>query len=313
MKETTLGYLSHDGTSQIRALLWEDTTSPLAVIQIIHGAAEHIERYRDFAAFLVNEGYVVCGADHIGHGKSVSEAKQLGHMPLKGGRDILVEDAHSLRKQVQEKYPNAPYLMLGHSMGSFILREYLTQYGEGLAAAIISGTGQQNPTLSAVGSFVAKATATLRGAENRSNLLHNLGLGAYGKQVPNARTELDWLSTDPATVDAYIADDESGMRFSAGAYATLTDLTGRMVTPTAAAKIPKTLPLLFIAGAEDPVGENGEGVRRAVAQYQQAGVEQITLKLYEGMRHEVLNEVDRKVVYKDIADWIRSVSRGEQL
>ena len=328
MKETTLRYLSHEDMVQIRALLWEAdndeepstssgtaqergskrrVSAPQAIIQIVHGASEHIERYRDFAAFLVRAGYVVCGADHVGHGKSASTPEQLGHMPLKKGRDILLEDVHTLRQRVQSVYPDVPYVLFGHSMGSFILREYLVRCGNGLAAAIISGTAQQSPLLSFFGGLVAKFIAALHGAEQRSTFLHNLGLGAYGKQIPNARTTLDWLSTDPTVVDAYSADNACGMQFSAGAYVTLTELTGRIVTSSHADQIPKTVPLLFIAGAQDPVGENGKGVRKAVRQYQQAGVEHITLNIYDGMRHEVLNEVEREQVYKDIVAWLQEI------
>ncbi|HBT95823.1 MAG TPA: alpha/beta hydrolase [Coriobacteriia bacterium] len=281
-----------------------DLHHPKAVVQIIHGAAEHIERYRDFAEFLTGQGYVVCGADHVGHGKSIAAPGQLGHMPLKGGRDVLVEDVRTLRSLMTEKFPGSPYIMFGHSMGSFILREYLPEYGEGLTAAIISGTGQQSPALSAVGGFVAQVIARVAGAEKRSKLLHGLGLGAYSKRIPDARTDLDWLSTDPATVDAYIADARCGMPFSAGAYVTLTELTGRMVKPASSARIPKNLPVLFIAGEEDPVGESGACVRKAVEQFRAAGIKRVDLKLYAGKRHEVLNEREKETVYRDIADWL---------
>lgn len=309
MTESTAYFASQDGKTQIRALLWQDDlqTAQKGIVQIIHGAAEHIERYRDFAEFLVGEGYVVCGADHVGHGKSVTHDEQRGHMPLKGGRDVLVQDTHTLKTLMSERFSGLPYVMFGHSMGSFILREYLTEYGEGLAAAIISGTGQQSPALSAVGGFVAKLIAATAGAEKRSKLLHNLGLGAYGKQIPDARTDLDWLSTDPATVDAYIADEESGMMFSAGSYVTLTELTGSMVKRTSSERIAKTLPILFISGENDPVGENGVGVRKAVEQFRSAGINKVDLKLYAGKRHELLNEREKETVYRDIADWLTAL------
>ncbi len=304
MNKSTFTFLSHDKSTQIRAIVWQKSKEPRAIVQIIHGAAEHIERYTDFAEFLCDAGIVVCGADHIGHGKSVSSKKQLGHMPLKDGREILIEDTHSLYQKIHEQYPTLPYILFGHSMGSFILREYLTQHSQEVFAAIISGTGQQSKALSVVGGAVAKIIAKLKGAETRNGLLHNLGLGAYSKQIPNARTKLDWLSNDPKVVDEYIADEECGMKFSAGSYATLTDLTGKMVEADSASKIAKEIPLLFIAGEDDPVGEKGRGVLKAVEQYKQAEIKNITCNIYPNMRHEVLNELEKQKVYQDILQWI---------
>jgi alpha-beta hydrolase superfamily lysophospholipase len=337
--ESTLTFPSHDNTSTIHALLWEpadgaaddaessevtsaeasaDASAPPAsaptqtptsapprgIIQVIHGAAEYCARYRHFAAFFVAAGYVVCADDHIGHGQSASTPETLGHLPLKGGLDILVNDEHQLRQIVAARYPqNTPYIMLGHSMGSFILRAYIARHGTGLAAAIISGTGHQPRALSAFGSLAARIIATFKGATSHSLLLHNLGMGAFSTAISPARTPLDWLSTDPAVVDAYIADPLCGMMFTVGGYATLTELTGDMVKGTAA-RVPKDLPLLFIAGSEDPVGDKGVAVQKAARHYRQAGVRHVDLKIYEGLRHEILNEPIRESIYQDILTWL---------
>ena len=315
MQETELYFPSFDGSSNIRALLWEpdglegDGINARGLLQILHGMAEHIERYRGFAEFCTEHGFIVFGHDDIGHGKSVANEDQWGHMP-KNGKEILVGDAHSLRQLMQERFSTAepegslPLVMFGHSMGSFVLRLYLAQYGEGVTAAIICGTGQLSPLLSAGGSLLARLLSAIKGEEYRSPLLHNLSVGAYSKQIGNARTPLDWLSTDEAIVDEYISAPDCGFMFDASATVALTDITGSMVKRETVAAVPASLPLLFIAGIGDPVGEKGAGVKRAEQLFRSTGHTDVTLILYEGMRHEVLNERDKECVYSDIMNWL---------
>ena len=307
-----IGFLSHDGTSTIKGLVWEPaqargsrrSTAPRGVIQIVHGMVEHVGRYDEFARFLGGHGFVVCATDHIGHGKSVASANELGCLPP-DGKEILIEDVHELRKTVTARYSRqTPYIMFGHSMGSFVVRAYLARYGEDVSAAVICGTGQQPLALSKAGNALARFFVKTKGPDYRSALLDSMGVGAYAKQVENPRTPHDWISTDPAVVDAYIADELCGAMFSVGGYATLTDLTGEVASPSCAAKVPKDLPVLFVSGAEDPVGGCGKGVRAAADQLQRAGVQDVEVRLYAGMRHEILNEPGRAQVYTEVADWI---------
>jgi alpha-beta hydrolase superfamily lysophospholipase len=312
--ESEFFFPSADGKTQVRALLWEpdptEASSIKGILQIAHGMAEHIERYRDFAKFLANNGYIVCANDHIAHGKSVSTRTEWGCLPKKGGMDILLADIHELRILTTKRYlAHLPYIALGHSMGSFIVRAYCAKYWDGLSAAILSGTGQQPATLSSVGNLAARFIATFRGAAYKSKFLDSLGVGAYAKAIDNPRTPLDWLSHNTDNVDAYLADPASGFMFSAGGYATLTELTGFIVSRTAAENTPKDLPMLFVAGADDPVGNKGAGVQQAVDQLKKAGVEKVDLILYENMRHEILNETNREQVYQDILNWLAGVLR----
>ena len=303
----TLRYASADGESTIRALLWraEGGDAPRGIVQIVHGMSEHVERYAPFAKFLVGHGFVVCANDHVGHGKSAACPNDLGHLPAKGGADVLVADVHALRTMVASRYSaGVPYVIFGHSMGSFVARKYITCHAEGLAAAILCGTGQQPPALSSAGNALAKVLAKAKGERYKSELLHALADGAYSKAVPDARTDFDWLSCDPSQVDAYIADPECGQMFTAGGYATLTALTGEVARAKSAAKVPKGLPLLFIAGGQDPVGDCGRGVQKAVAEYRAAGVETVDMRLYPGMRHEILNEPGRDQVMGDVVAWL---------
>ncbi len=262
MKTATSKYPSADGKTAIRALLWEpdaaeqpegsETPERLrysdvrGIVQVVHGMSEHVVRYAHFAKFLVESGFVVCANHHVGHGESVSDAQDLGHMPARDGAEVLVRDVHALRGIMQARFGSeVPYVMFGHSMGSFITRKYISEHGEGLAAAVLCGTGQQAAALSMAGNALANALARLRGERYKSGLLHSMADGAYSKAVKNPRTDFDWLSTDPAQVDAYINDSECGQMFTVGGYATLTALTGEVVRAESASKVPKVLPLLL--------------------------------------------------------------------
>lgn len=311
---TTVGFKSHDGSSQIKGLMWtpegaggggRSAVRPAGIVQLVHGMSEYVGRYDEFARVLAGCGYVVCGSDHIGHGKSVASPADLGHLPSHGGMDILVEDVHELRKIVSSRYSSqTPYFVFGHSMGSFVSRVYIARHGEGLAGAVLCGTGNQPVSLSKAGNLLARILCAVRGERSYSKLLNGMADGAYSKCIADARTPLDWLSTDPAVVDAYIADELSGAPFTVGGYATLTELTGASASFAFASRVPKELPLLFIAGAEDPVGDNGVGVRAAAALMSQAGMPNVGTILYEGMRHEILNEPGRAQVHADVLAWL---------
>ncbi len=306
-----VGFLSHDGESTIKGSVWRPVeaagrrgAAPRGVVQIVHGMVEHIGRYDEFARYLVGQGFVVCAEDHIGHGRSVSDASQLGCLPV-DGKEILIEDVHELRKTVTARYSRqTPYILFGHSMGSFISRAYLARHGKGVDAAVLCGTGQQPLALSKAGNALARFLAKRKGPDYRSALVDGMGVGAYAKQVQNPRTPHDWICTDPAVVDAYIADELCGAMFSVGGYAALTDLTAEVATAACAAKVPKDLPVLFVAGAEDPVGACGKGVQAAAEQLRGAGVRDVSVKLYPGMRHEILNEPGKRQVFADVADWM---------
>lgn len=309
MQTTTISYPSHDNASTIRALVWEPDDaarpdfSPRAVVQIVHGMSEHVERYAPFAEFLVGRGFVVCANDHVGHGKTAGE-RDLGHMPLANGADVLVEDVHALRKKACERYPHARHVMFGHSMGSFVTRVYLTRHADGLSAAILCGTGQQPRIQTVAGRVITRLIAQIRGERHVSRFVDSLGAGAYGRAIKNARTDVDWISSDPDVVDEYIADPLCGQPFTVGAYATLASLVADATDARLARRVPKDLPLLFVAGAEDPVGDCGRGVARAVDEYRNAGVRLVEMGIYPGARHEILNEPCREAVWHDVEEFL---------
>lgn len=300
--------LSSDDRSWLRVMVWLPPAgyTRRGVVQLIHGMAEHIERYDDFACFLAGLGYVVFGHDHIGHGKSVTTADELGCMPLEGGKDILIEDVNRVQQaalRVCGSWDGLPRFIFGHSMGSYVTRAYIARYAAGLSGAVICGTGNQPHFVARAGNMLARFIGSVKGADYRSRLLDNLCVGAFASAVEDARTDCDWISTDPAVVDAYRADPLAGFMFSAGGFATLTDLVAEVVTPASAAAVPDDVPLLFIAGAEDPIGACGAEVKKAADLYKNQGVKNVRTIIYPGMRHEILNEPRHEDVYSDVEAW----------
>lgn len=305
VEKETLSFISLDGASDINARFWVDSElEPKGVVQLVHGMAEHIDRYDEFARFLASRGFAVCGHDHIGHGGSVEDSSQLGHMPMKGGADILLADVDSLRKVASSRYPGLPYFIFGHSMGSFVTRCYLARHGEGLAGAILCGTGNQPAALSAGGNALCHLIGVIKGSDYRSKLIDSLAAGGFNNAIDNPRTAVDWISHNKENVDAYLADGRCGFMFSAGAYAALTSLTRKAVSKACVNAYPKELPLLYVAGEEDPVGNCGKGVRAAAELARGAGLDDVQVKLYPHMRHEILNEDDKARVMEDVAGWI---------
>lgn len=305
---------SSDGASQLRVSLWIPylpEASLKGIVQIVHGMEEHIDRYNDFATFLARNGFVVGAHDHVGHGKSVADARDLGHITINHGEDVLVDDVDRVRKALFESFEELPYFIFGHSMGSFVTRVYLSEHAQGVKGAVLCGTGNQPYALARSGNLLAHSIGAVKGERFKSHVIDNMGAGGFSRAIKDARTPLDWISVDPAVVDAYIDDPLCGVMFTVGGYAALTGVVSQAVSPKVAARIPKDLPMLFISGAEDPVGENGEAVVRAVELYRKAGVRDVSLILYPGMRHEILNEPGKMSVYDDVLGWFDACLEGE--
>ena len=312
---------SSDGTSRIHGYIWwpegmgPDAAAddpwgkverPRGTVQLVHGMAEHIGRYDDFARFLASQNFVVAGHDHICHGDS-SKPDRWGKLPLKTGKNILIGDVARLRGIVRDKLPeNAPYFVFGHSMGSFVTRAYIAREGKGLAGAIICGTGHMPPATSSMGNPACKLIAPFKGEDTISGLVEGMGVGGYAKAIKDARTPLDWLSYNEDNVNAYIDDPACGFSFSVGGYGTVTALTREVCDPACCVLVPPELPLLYIAGDGDPVGSLGEGVRTAAKMAEDAGSKDVTCTVYENMRHEILNEKEHQRVYDDVLAWIEA-------
>ena len=292
-------YPSQDGTTQIHAVEWIPNDKVKAVLQICHGMVEHIGRYHDFAEFMASHGYYVIGHDHLGHGKSVADRNLLGYFGEPNGNEYVIGDIHNLRVQTVEKYPNVPYFMLGHSMGSFLLRQYLGRYGKGLAGAVVMGTGEQPSIVLGAGKLVCKVIGAVKGWYYRSKFVDGLAVGSYKKKLGAA-----WLSKNLENVEKYAADPLSGFTFTVNAYYHMFSGMAKMNRQEKAGKAPKELPIFFVAGADDPVGNYGKGVESVYRKYVAAGYKDVEMKIYAEDRHEILNEVDRDIVYNDILTWL---------
>lgn len=303
---------SCDCKSTIYVREWLPDTAPIGVVQICHGVAEHISRYDAFARFLAEHGFVVAGNDHLGHGKSVADVEKQGYFGEHGGWELVVGDIRKLYERLREQYFSLPIFLFGHSMGSFLARTYIIRYHDGPDGVILSGTGQQSPLLLATGLTTANAVIRRHGAQHKSKLLNDLSFMGYNSRYKPNRTEFDWLTRDEAVVDAYIADPDCGYVCSAGLFRDM--MTGIKYISSAKNlhRMNKDLPIYFIAGDDDPVGEYGKGVLRAYNGFLKAGLSDVTLKLYHGARHEILNEISRDEVYADVLNWLEAKRSAKQ-
>lgn len=304
VKKEEFTFDSRDGSTKLHAVRWTPSGKVICILQIVHGMAEYVERYEAFAEYLGERGILVTGDDHLGHGKSVGEAGTYGYFCEQDPATVVVRDVHRLKKLTQEEYPGVPYVILGHSMGSFILRNYLFRYGSGIQGAIVCGTGSQPPALVKVCKAAAAIQGVLFGQKHVARFIDKMAFGSYNKRIPDARTAFDWLCTDPDVVDAYLKDPMCGFTFTVNGFRTLFSLLDRLNQEENLWAMPGELPVHFIAGDMDPVGNYGAGVRKAYEDFLKAGMEHVSIKLYAGGRHELLNEKNRQQVYEDIYPWI---------
>lgn len=297
-------YPSKDGLTQIHAIEWIPETKVRAVLQIAHGMVEFIDRYDRFATFMASQGFYVVGNDHLGHGKSVTDESQLGYFAKHDGNFCVLGDMQQLREDTQKKYPDVPYFLLGHSMGSFLARQFIEKFGEGLSGAIIMGTGYQPTATLDLGIALTGVLQKARGGHYRSPMINNTALGSYNAKFEPGRTKNDWLTKDEAIVDAYEANPLNQFMFTVNGYYNLFRGIRYAQRQENLDKIPKSLPILVVSGANDPVGEFGKGPKIVAQTYRDTGIKDVTLKLFENDRHEILNELDRETVDAFILDWL---------
>ncbi len=331
------GYLhSSDGKNRLHVTRWlPDEESPKVWVQLVHGMNEHMGRYEEFAAYLVDRGIAVMGHDCIGHGKTAVSPENRGWFGEKQGHQFLVQDIRKVALYGKQLFPEAKHVILGHSMGSFMTRRYLAAYTDGWKeeeskvqsdlsgnsetaqqkkeeerqqepdGVILSGTGNQPYELVKFGWDLANGFCIQKGTHYRSQTLYQMSIGAYNRKFAPVETDYDWLSRDRERVEKFHEDPDCDFIFTAGAYR---DMFQAILEDQRAEKqghFVKNIPYLIISGSDDPVGECGKGIKRLVKRYEKAGVDDITCHLYPGARHEVLNEINRAEVYQDIWTWIQ--------
>ena len=302
MKAVKEKFVSSDGKTAVACYFYEPE-KPRAVIQLSHGMCEYIERYAPHAEYFVSQGFVFCGNDHLGHGQTAPTADDLGYTV---SADFLIDDVRKMTQKIKERYPGLPIFLLGHSMGSFVARCYMSKYKGGLAGAVLSGTaGRGNPT--AAGKALCRLIALFRGERHRSSLVKSISTGSYYKKFGKDAPRSAWITSNDAIREKYDADPLCSYTFTLNGYFNMFELLGRVSAKKCAKTLDKTLPVLLIGGADDPVGgENG--INEVASRMKNAGVTDLTVRLWSGARHELLNEADeiRDETYKTITDWMNS-------
>ena len=296
-------FLSTDGKHKVFARECTPDGEVRAVLQIAHGVAEHIYRYAPFMEFLANHGFVVVANDHLGHGKTAENEQELCFFAEKDGWNDVVSDMDQLHKLTAAKYPDVPYFLFGHSMGSFYARWYAEKWPESITALVISGTAGPS-FMNVIGQRLAGLIARVKGPRYVSPLMVKLNFGSYCKKIENAKSANDWLTRDEAVVNAYDADGLCTFQFTASTYREMLATLNHVSSRAWAESINKDLPVLLIAGDGDPVGDYGKGVRKVWVMLGDAGVKDLTCQIFEGGRHELHNETNRDEVFDYVLTWI---------
>ncbi len=305
MKSADFAFQTVDGANiQVRGWVIEQ---PKAIVQVLHGMAEHSARYARLARALADAGYSTYAHDHRGHGQSVPEGGSPGHMADSDGWNRIVEDAHGVNREIAKRHPNVPIIILGHSMGSFVLQQLLFEHPNDMIAAALSGSNGKPPPIAVLGKLVARIERARVGKRSPSPVMQKLTFEDYNKAFAPNRTEFDWLSRDPEEVDKYVADPLCGFAVSTQVWIDMLAALDRISNPRNVAKVPKGMPIYVFAGARDPVGDYGKGVKRLREAYKRAAIFDVRLKLYPDARHEVLNETNRQEVTNDLIAWLDEI------
>ena len=309
-------FLSSNTYYMIHGKMWIPKHDVVAVVQIAHGMAEHIDRYDEFARFLAERDILVVGNDHMGHGKSINSEEDLGYfsIPFIGakGKDkerytsssLAVQDLHHITRVVKKHYPGVPYILLGHSMGSFLARRYMVEYGREIDGAILMGTGNQPYKEVLFGKILCEIISRIKGDRYRSKLLYLLMFGTYNRRIKKPAGKNAWITSDDKRIKLYNQDKKCGYVFTVNGVKALFSTILFAEKESNIKKIPNDIKTLLISGSDDPVGGYTKQVKEVYEQYKKHGMEDISIKFYEGSRHELINEKVRDCVFKDIYEWI---------
>ena len=298
-------FLSTDGKTVLQGYKWiPDGGAVKAVVQITHGMQEFIDRYEGFAAYLAEHGYLTAGYDQLGHGASAETPEDWGYI----GKDpcsLLLGDMHRARELLRGEYPEIPYFMLGHSMGSYELRCYIAEHGDGLAGAAIVGTGFVPGKDTKKARRVVKAMAAVRGWRFRSRMLQKMTFAGPYRQfdLTGENPENSWLTGDSEIVRHYYSDPRCTFLFTLNGYLGLFDAVSGSCNLESVQRVSAELPVLIASGEDDPVGDMGDGVLQVYRMFRDHGMKDLTCHIYDGDRHEILNETDRDKVWADFLCW----------
>lgn len=283
---------------------WQGKGKPRACVQIVHGMAEHGGRYARLAAALNAQGIAVYAQDLPGHGRTAASHEDLGHFADSRGWAVALSAVNGVRGLIEREHPKTPLFLFGHSMGSFLAQYHLVEHGAGLAGVVLSATTGNLGPMRGIGERLMRIEARLLGLDHRSALGELLSFKAFNREFRPNRTAADWLSRDEQEVDAYIADPLCGFRCSAALWMQLLHAGAVLTEPKRLERIPKALPVLMIAGSEDPVCQGGKGAHLLAEHYRKSGMSDVIVNLFEGARHELLNETCRDEVTATLLEWL---------
>ena len=304
MRKEEFYFDSNDKLTKLKAVKYLPEEKPTAVLLVVHGMCEHIGRYDKFARFIADNGISFYGYDLLGHGDSITSEDKLGYFAEEGYK-IVQSDTLDLLKIVKEENPDVPCFIMGHSMGSFITRYFLSEHGDMLDGAIIMGTGNQPLIALKLGVLITKIIATFKGWKYRSSFVNSLVLGAYNKKFEPSDTHCEWLSRNHDSNEEYFKDPKCGHCFTLNGFLNLFETIIKTQDKNQLIKMPKDLPIFFVSGDEDPVGSNGKEVKDAYNIFKELGMKDVKMKLYPNERHEILAELDADTVFNDILNWIK--------
>lgn len=308
MQASTFSLATPDGVS-LFVYRWLPEQPPKAVVQLVHGWAEHAGRYSRLAEALCGAGYAVYADDHRGHGRTAKTPADLGYFAETDGWNKCVNDLWLINQQIRAEYPQTPIVAFGHSLGSFMVQQFLSDHGDAVLAAVLSGSNGKPPATAALGKAIAQGERLRVGPHGKSQLLQSLFFGAFNKPFDPARTPFDWLSRDPTEVDKYVTDPLCGFDSQVQLFIDILRGLPEVASPSRQGRIPKALPIYIFGGSRDPVGGN---INQLLDAYRAAGLQHVTYKVYPDARHETLNETNRDEVTRDLIAWLDGVSRSKR-
>lgn len=298
-------YFESCGSGSIHVCRWEPKGKPCAVVQILHGIADYAQRYDDFANYLTDMGFLVVAEDHMGHGESVSEDGVRGYFT--GGWFSAVDDSYALLLRTRNELPDIPYVLFGHSMGSFMAQTVLQMYPDvNVSACILCGSGWQPEVALTAGIRLCNTACRLYGEKNSSPRLMKLVFGAYNLRIERPRTPYDWVCRNTNVVDTLIVDPLCSHEVTTGLMRDMLTGIAYIQSRENLERMNKSMPILLVSGGDDPVGTYGDGVRKIAENYEAVGMGSVTTRIYPLCRHEILNEINKNEIYSDIAKWIVS-------
>jgi alpha-beta hydrolase superfamily lysophospholipase len=306
MRSSTFALRANDGVV-LFVYRWLPGAPPKAVVQIAHGLAEHAGRYTRLAKALTRAGYAVFAGDHRGHGRTARTAADLGFFGAQDGWHNCLNDLRHLNNHIAAEYPGVPIVLLGHSMGSFMAQQFISEHGETIAAVILAGSAGRPPAMARLARVVAQLERFRLGPRHTSPGLNALTFGAFNKHFAPARTDFDWLSRDEAEVDKYVADPLCAFPLSVQLTIDVLTATADMTSPSRQARIPKRLPIHIIAGSRDPVSADTKTLKQLLYAYESVSLERVTHRFYPDARHELFNEINREEVTRDVLAWLDGI------